>query len=318
MDFTYFYKQKISKPEDLTARGEYDVFLTCFGKSERTETVMKNIKTKETHLFLLSDYHETDFKDATIKNFKITHGEEEAVLFTAYFDQSGLTPGLKICIDITGFFIPHLLFLLYLLRSKGITKFDAIYAEPSAYKQKEETTFSKYYNKARQIQGYEGVHDPDVSNDILIIGSGYDNARIIDISNEKLEARKVQLFGFPSLQPDMYQESILNAYKAEAAVGGDRFLDSAKTLYAPANDPFVAAQAISDFIDKEHAKKPITNLYFSPISTKPHALAFALYFLWKPNQPTSIIYPFCEEHLSATSTGLGKIFTYSVELPEII
>ncbi|MCK6650551.1 MAG: hypothetical protein L6Q66_12910, partial [Bacteroidia bacterium] len=166
--------------------------------------------------------------------------------------------------------------------------------------------------------GYEGSHIPDTSNDILIIGSGYDDSRITDVANDKAKARKIQLFGFPSLQPDMYQENVLKAYKAEAAVGGESFIDPSKNIYAPANDPFVSAQLIKEFIEKENTKKPITNLYFSPVSTKAHALGIALCFIWLHEIPTSVIFPFCEQYFTDTTIGVGKVMIYTVELPKII
>lgn len=315
MDFTYFYKKKISNAADLNAHAEYDVFLSCYNTSDRAKAVLDNINCKAIHLLVLPKYLGLDLKDAKYQYFNITLSEDEAVLMTDYVAKAGIDSTMKICIDITGFFTPHLLFLIYYLQACGILNFDVIYTEPNAYNDKEQTQFSNNYNDTRQIHGFEGSHIPDTTHDILVIGSGYDDARIVDVSNKKLEATKIQLFGFPSLQPDMYQENVLKAYKAESAVGGERFLDEDKTIYAPANDPFVAAQAISNFINKEHSKKPITNLYFSPISTKPHALAFALYYLWKHDIPTSIIFPFCEEHFNDTSNGVGKIFVYTIELP---
>ena len=109
----------------------------------------------------------------------------------------------------------------------------------------------------------------------------------------------------------------MQAYKAEAALGGESFIDPSKNIYAPANDPFVTAQLIKSFIDKEHNRKAITNIYFSPISTKAQALGFALYSLWQNNIPSSIIFPFCQQHFSDTTKGIGKISLYKVELPKL-
>jgi hypothetical protein len=315
MDFTYFYKTKYSLPSALKSHKEYDVFLSCYSSSERSQAILNNINSKTSLLFLLPEYHDLEVKDKAINCFKINLIEEEAVIFKDLFSHSTLTKGTKLCIDLTGFFIPHLLFLINYLHMNGFKSFDAIYSEPNTYNNKERTLFSSSFHTARQIQGYEGCHVPDTSNDILIIGSGYDNARIIDVANNKAKARKIQVFGFPSLQPDMYQENVLQAYKAESALGGDSFIDLANNIYAPANDPFVAAQLIMEFINKENAKRSITNLYFSPISTKAHALGFALYYFWQKKTPASIIFPFCHEHYTDNTRGIGKIFIYTVEMP---
>ena len=63
------------------------------------------------------------------------------------------------------------------------------------------------------------MHKPDVSNDILIIGSGYDDELISKIADNKNHCKKLQIFGFPSLRPEMYQENILNSHKASEAIG---------------------------------------------------------------------------------------------------
>lgn len=150
----------------------------------------------------------------------------------------------------------------------------------------------------------------------MVIGSGYDDKRITDVSRNKANARKVQLFGFPSLQPDMYQENVIRAYRAEeASTGGEKyFIDSATSIFAPANDPFVTAQSLKEFLDNENKRRKITNLYLSPLSTKSQTLGFALYYITEClDEPVSIIFPYCSGYTRETTSGISKIWKYTIE-----
>ncbi len=148
----------------------------------------------------------------------------------------------------------------------------------------------------------------------MIIGSGYDHKLINSVSEDKEHAKKIQLFGFPSLQPDMYQENILRSYKAEESIGGKQFLDVNSSYFAPANDPFLTAQTLRECIDKENKYKSITNLYLSPLSTKAQTLGFALYYIKERiNQPCSVIFPFCTQYTRETSVGISKVWKYTIE-----
>ncbi|MFR2005526.1 hypothetical protein [Alistipes putredinis] len=124
-----------------------------------------------------------------------------------------------------------------------------------------------------------GIHTSKDDNDLLIIAAGYDHSRIVDVATKKKGCKKkVLLFGFPAISPGMFQENILRAHEAEAAIGTECFKDMDSNIYAPAYDPFVTAQAISEYVEKQNKRAPITNIYLSPLSTKPHALGMALYF----------------------------------------
>ena len=84
------------------------------------------------------------------------------------------------------------------------------------------------------------------------------------------------------------------------------------SIFAPAYDPFVTAQAIKDYVEKKQMEKPITNLYLAPLSSKPQALGMALYYLWEDgsNKPMSIIYPICDKYVQDNAIGIGRIWIY--------
>lgn len=178
------------------------------------------------------------------------------------------------CIDTTGFVRPQLLFLLKYLYNSSISKVDFLYSEPAHYTKKEETVFALGgIKEVRQVHGYEGVHALDVSNNLLVIGAGYDSMLIRSVAESKGNARKMQILGLPSLRADMYQENVLRANKAEESLG------NCETIFAPANDPFITADVLKEAVLRSHSLKPITNLYLCPLATKAQVLGFGLFYL---------------------------------------
>jgi hypothetical protein len=148
----------------------------------------------------------------------------------------------------------------------------------------------------------------------FFLGAGYDHELIARVAESKEHARKLQIFGLPSLRADMYQENILRAHRASEAIGGGEEL-SPINYFAPANDPFVTADVLGEIVRAANAKRTITNLYLSPLATKPQVLGFCLYYLaeWR-SKPGSMLFPFCRRYSRETTKGLSRIWKYSVEL----
>ena len=158
-----------------------------------------------------------------------------------------------------------------------------------------------------------GAHISKLDNDMIIIAAGYDHSRIVDVANKKKTAKKVLLYGFPSISPGMFQENVYRAFGAEPALGSECFRDMDMNIYAPAYDPFVTAQIIKEYVQNN----PYTNLYLAPLSSKPQALGLALFFLWEKGyeKNISIIYPMCKNYLTDNSEGIVRIWRYSFILP---
>ncbi|WOR15291.1 hypothetical protein RYZ27_01255 [Hyphomonas sp. FCG-A18] len=222
-------------------------------------------------------------------------------------------PPASLCIDATGFMRPQLLFLMRYLADQGLTRFDMLYSEPSQYSRKSETQFARSSAfEIRQVSGYEGSHSTDLSNDILLIGVGYDHDRIGQILASKESAKLVQLHAFPSLSSDMYHESLLRLNRIDGTL--PRIAED-QVFFASANDPFVTAAVISDEIRKLNARRRITNLYLSPLATKAQTIGFGLYYLRERSRlPTSVIFPFSETYNRQTSSGVGRIWKYPIDL----
>lgn len=97
------------------------------------------------------------------------------------------------------------------------------------------------------MHGRSGIHTSKDDNDLLIIAAGYDHSRIVEWQPKRKDARKkVLLFGFPAISPGMFQENILRAHEAEAAIETECFKDMDSNIYAPAYDRIPIAQLIAD------------------------------------------------------------------------
>lgn len=118
------------------------------------------------------------------------------------------------------------------------------------------------------------------------------------------------LYGLPSLGADMYQESVLRSFKASEALGP--WWD--ERCFAPANDPFATANVLKERVEQEETSGRLTNLYLSPIGTKPQVLGFALYFATeRRSTASSIIFPFTSGYDQETSQGIARSWLYNVE-----
>lgn len=323
-DYTLFFKRKFDSIDALKAATDYDLLISSYNDSERVKKVFESINAKDKHWLIMPEYRyaENEYPVDEGRKFVFSGNESESRIIRSYFQESGLSiSSTRICVDITGFIRPHLVFLVQFLASQKAKAVDFIYSDPVRYAKKEETSFSDDYHSIRPIEGCLGTHDTDTSNDLLIIGAGYDSDRINDIAKSKADARKVQMFGFPSLQPDMYQENILRAYQAEeySSNGRSDFIDGANTLFAPANDPFVTANVLSEFIHRGFKENKISNLYLSPLSTKAQTLGFALFYVAEGHgKPVSMVFPFCRGYSRETTEGIAKIWKYTVEFDSLI
>lgn len=310
MDFNYFRKYHYNSPDELTALPEYDCLISAFIDIDRVMCPASKIPCKK--LFWVCDENPLPTYLAGKEVFHITKDTDGGI--SAALIKTGAK---RLCLDITGFVVPQFLLLLRYLYSCGFTQMDVIYTEPNQYKENENTQFSERFAKVEQVIGYSGTYTSEMENDLLVIAAGYDHSRIIDVANYKKSAKKVLLFGFPSSSPGMFQENIIRAYQAEAAVGSDCFKDMDMNVFAPANDPFSTAQALKEYIDRESKRRKFSNVYLAPLSSKPQALGLALYYIWENGweKPMSIIYPFCKRYIGDTATGIAKVWRYEVELP---
>ena len=307
-DYNLFYRDRLATVGGL-AGYQWDRLISACDGSQRVHAVFDAINASQKHWLNFPEYC-LGANDIPAGCYTAP-GNDEADAISSYFAANPVVRGSRICVDITGFLRPHLVFLVRYLTQQGVRKFDAIYAEPSHYAHKVETVFAhENIVSVRQVAGCEGLHSISLSADALIMAVGYEHHLVTRVAEQKAHARKIRVLGFPSLQADMYQESVVRQSRAAEAVG-----EAVETMYAPAYDPFVLATALSARVANLEAAG-LTNLYLSPLSTKPHALGVALFYVYERlGTATSIIYPFAESHAQQTSRGLARIWRYEVELP---
>ena len=315
MDYSIFFKSDV--PIDEPIIGNWDLFISAYVPNERVCKVFDLVSAKEKHWLVFPEYELENAAPTGGKVFTYK-STDEADFINKYEEQVACKfDEIELCIDITGFIHPHLMYLLRLLHERKVKKFDVIYSEPGWYKQSEKTKFSnESVRVVKQVLGYEGQLTTDTSNDLLIIGAGYDDMLISRVAENKSTARKIQIFGFPPLQPDMYQENIIRASRASEAVGQPIGMED-NNHFAPAGDPFITANVLSSIVRAEGEKKRITNLYLSPLSTKVQTLGFCLFFLWEcVGTHASILYPYCNNYPHETSVGISRIKKFTVVLPD--
>lgn len=304
MDYTIFYKTNYENGDVDCGEG-YDFFFSAYDACERTITIFEKIKSNK-KIWIDFPHYKNEFTGTNVYKCN-SYREDEC--FIDLFKSIEIVNDSRICVDVTGFIRPHLIFFIKYLHRLGIKKIDFLYTEPLRYSNAEDTTFSGFINEVKIIEGCGSeVYLPDTDNDLLIISAGYDDKLIAKVSQFKSKIKKkYYLIGFPSLQPDMYQENILKIYQAKDSIG------ERDDKYAPAFDPFVTAQVISEIVEEnpDHS-----NIYLSPLSTKPQTLGIVFYYLWNfDKKPINIIFPYSKTYLPKTATGIKKTWKYTFELP---
>jgi hypothetical protein len=321
IDYAIFYKEELPAGGKWSRRNSWDVFLSAFNNSERVLQCFRNANASHKHWLLLPEYQYTAAEHPLAGEVFVLSGANEAEQIQGYFSEVEYNPRTtNICIDITGFMRPQLIFVLKYLTDRKVHKVDMIYSEPVRYGKKEQTSFSDgQVTEVRQIAGFEGTHTTDTSSDLLIIGSGYDHELISHVAENKDHARKIQILGLPSLRADMYQENVLRADKSSGAIGGERERSACK-YFVPANDPFITANVLARILeDCRREGQNISNLYLTPLATKPQAVGFALYYLAQlQRESASIIFPFCRTYSKETSVGISRVWKYVIELESLL
>ena len=315
MNYTYLYKHSYQKVDEVQTLSPYDIFISSYVNSQRVQEPADTIQAGQKVWFATKEEGRDLYlagKDVTFVKANEDYTPIDEKLRTLQLS------GKSVCVDATGFRIPYLMFLMRCMAMYKINNFDILYTEPTQYRCAENTQFSDLFYEVKQMHGMSGAHTSRDDNDLLIIAAGYDHSRIVDVATKKKGCKKkVLLFGFPAISPGMFQENILRAHEAEGAIGTECFKDMDSNIYTPAYDPFVTAQAISEYVERQNKREPITNIYLAPLSTKPHALGMALYFLWERGfrKNMSLIYPYCQQYITDNSDGIARIWRYEIQLP---
>jgi hypothetical protein len=304
--FNLLQKDIIEDFEELNSL-DLDLFISGFENSERVTTSYSLIRATQKVWVVFPQLGLKAEEFPSDRYFMSTILSEDEY-FLEFFEQYKINGATKIGIDITGFIRPHLIYIVRYLAFKKVRNVYVIYTEPKQYKKGHETDFSGFVDDVRIVPAC-GSSDNNYrnDNDILILGVGYDDDLISKVAQNKRSCKtKYELFGFPSLQPDMYQESVLQATNVKETIG-----ENIQTRFAPAYDPFITACVLKEIID-DNANA--TNIYLSPLSSKPQVLGFAYYYCIEGmTKPLSIIYPYSNRYPKSTSIGCGRTWMYKLE-----
>lgn len=312
IDWLMNYRCRLDRMAEWAKGTQYGLLVSGFNNSDRVREVFDYLSAdKKLWVFQAEyDYSASERACFGIADYVACDSLEESVVAETIVDSimSRLTLGKRLCIDITGFMRCHIMALVETLARRGIRSFDAVYSEPRRYKDREDTLFSKGdVTEVRQVIGYEGNHTSG-KNELLIVGAGFDHALVAQVLSYKSSAYQVMLYGLPSLAPEMYQQSILRMSQV-----GDSA--AARRSFCSASDPFMTAHVLTELIADCTTETKVDNIYLSPLSTKPQALGFALYYLkCGMSVPTSILFPFCGGYSRDTGLGRSRSWIYRVEL----
>lgn len=300
---------------DFSSESAWDIFVSAFNDTDRVQEVFDEAPAVHKEWWVIPEYGYQQMElPGNRTNMRVFSKEHEADLVIEGLAPfiSGLKGGARLCVDITGFMRPQILFLMYYLKRNNVHNFDFIYTEPQHYSRKAETAFSLDEDSlVRQVAGFEGQHIIDMTSDVLILGGGYDHSLVGRVIANKESAKLVQLQSLPSLSADMYHESLLRL---------DRVASTSETsedhlFYSSANDPFVTAETLSTAVSALSAKRSISNLYLSTLATKPQAVGFGLFYLRElEGRAASIIYPYFNRYSRETSSGRGRSWLYPIHL----
>lgn len=305
MDFSYYFMEEVKEIDKL----HFDVFISAFDGCERTTATYEKIPADKKYWIVFPQYEQKkeELPECYITSDKFLESE-----FIPEVIEKIDLKDKQICIDSTGFLIPHLVFLIQLFKRAEIKKFDIIYSEPDSYKKAEETEFTRSVNIPRPIEGYSASAKNVNGNDALVIFSGFDDTLVTSVARNKSKALYKYLFtGFPSLQADMYQQNLVQLSKSKESIG-ETYVTNRK---APAYDPFVAANKLQIIVNELMDEKfHIEFIHVSPLSTKPMAIAAALVYLFNPDCPIDIIYPPSDTYISGHTIGIKRTWRYTIEL----
>jgi len=314
IDYSIYYRRAIKVDKIKQEVQKCDVLISAYNPSDRIKKVFDDIQATTKIWLIQPEYLLSPIDYPTEHELVTPNSNDEMIQVNELLQKVGDLKGKSLCIDITGFMRHTLTFLVAKLAASGVDEFTAIYSEPMFYKKQENTTFTNTTSGVvRPIRGMAGINDSQ-GKDFLVLGVGYDSRLINEVVNHKDNSIVYPLFAFPSLSPDMYQQSAICSEKSgDVALSSDWIVNR---RFAPANDPFSTAKAVRSAVEEIDKRESAANIYLSPLSTKVQTLGFALYWHLegKKRGAVSILFPECTAYAQETSLGLKRLWAFTIEL----
>lgn len=319
MDYSLYQRDHFGI--DSVADVRFDVFLSCHNDSERVHALFGAVSADRKILVLQAEYgYNPDEVSTDGEIHSLAFGDNEFGQWLQLLDSLQLdVANCRLAIDITGMMRPAVLVLPLVLKHMGFMSVSIYYTEPSVYAKGTATQFAKgNVRGVSTIPGTAGLPlGRESEGDLLIVGAGYDQELVSAVLESRRAALQLLLVGLPGLQPHMYQESLyqLSLVREEARDGGKNAV-----LYAPASDPFMTAQVISDEVRRrgQHEKR---DLYLSPLGAKSQVLGFAWFYALEGRvREATIVFPYSDSYSRETSLGVGRVNRFVLEfgrMPEL-
>lgn len=314
-DYSMFARRKFA-PDDLGAL-KFDVLISAYNDSPRVDAVHQGVAAADKRWIAHGEY-QYEPEELPEGAWCTREGESAAEAWIRYFAECPVDPGSEVAIDITGMMRPHLLLLPVILRRAGFSRVTFLYGDPLSYVSGQDTSFTQGpVDRVAIVPGLAGTHLTAMeSRDFMVVGAGYDHALVKAVVESKRGAEHHLVVGMPGLQAHMYQESIFRLSKVKESIKDFR-PDS--FLFAPANNPFMTAQVVSDHVRRMRSVKGYNNAYLCPLGPKAQVLGFALYFLYEAaGCATSVLFPYAKRYSRETSLGLAAVHAFEVELDWVV
>ena len=130
IDYSIYYKSSFPFHSDWPTRCRWDILISAFTSSERVLSVFDKATATSKHWIVFREYGYA-VSQYPRNNYYVAQSNIESEIIPEFWSSLPVgTESRSICIDITGFIRPHLLFLVRWLAQMGILRFDAIYSEP--------------------------------------------------------------------------------------------------------------------------------------------------------------------------------------------
>lgn len=212
--------------------------------------------------------------------------------------------GKNVLLDITGFSIPNLFRMLFVLREVlDIRDLHALYVEPQHYIFNSDTFDSyAYFVGEREYRALDEFYVSGAdSRELLAIFLGFDRMTSSVVKDAVDPTETVLINGFPAMTPKLKDISLLNNRELIAVIGKPQY--SVKT-----NNPFASYNVLTQ-IQRNY---PDMLINVCALGTKTMALGAGVYALQHKNIKLS--YAYTKQYALQISEGISRIWYYHFKL----
>ncbi|PIG27050.1 hypothetical protein CLU93_1275 [Janthinobacterium sp. 35] len=313
IDYSIYYQQEL-QPDEIDGIPHHDIFVSAFNSSARVRKVYEQISADRKLWLVHPEYRYSADQLPKNQDMVVPKANNEAEQVYELLASLGSLDGKTLCVDITGFMRHVLISLMSGLARVGVAQVTVLYSEPESYAKQEATQFSTSTSgTVRTIFGMRQTRN-EQAPDALILGVGFDDKLISEVINHKEHLLVYPVLGFPSLSPDMFQQSAVRAARSAAPALDEAWIT--KRFFAPANNPFSTATVVSEIVRRLDSAGTPPNIYLSPLSTKVQVLGFVLYWILEGQYRGAVspLLPECDTYAQETTIGLKRLWKYDVEL----